>query len=180
MRRQAARLLVALLVVAPLAAACHSIERGDWAHAPVPLSVLPLREPVTYTVGPNVGQAVPTQHGLLASYFNGANYVQPAYNEYLDHQQIDPNVDFIWDGSNTNPVIPAGHGGIDYSEGDPFLPDHWPIWSVVWEGYLDVPSDGTYALRLHVNNGGWLQMKDASGALTTVISCPGGSSFEGH
>lgn len=93
--------------------------------------------------------------------------------------RVDPNVDFICDGSDTNPVIPAGDGGIDYNEGDPFLPDHWPIWSVVWEGYLDAPTDGAYAFRLHVNNGGWLEMKNASGQLETVVSCPGGSGFEG-
>ncbi len=173
-----ARVVFALLAIGGLAA-CHSIERGVYAHGPVPLADLPFNEPIVYSVGPNAGQQVPAQNGLLGSYFNGADYVQPAYHEYLDHQQIDPNVDFIWDGSDTNPVIPAGHGGIDVSEGDPRLPDHWPIWSVVWEGYLDVPADGRYAFRLHVNNGGWLEMKNTSGALTTVISCPGGSGFEG-
>ncbi|MDE3102580.1 MAG: hypothetical protein KGJ98_10115 [Chloroflexota bacterium] len=175
----AARAAALLLVVAPLAAACHSIDRDVYAHGPVPLAVLPLREPVTYTAGPNANQVVPAEHGLLGSYFNGADYVQPNYNERLDHQQVDPQVDFTWDASDTNPVIPAADGGIDHNDGDFRLPDHWPIWSIVWEGYLLVPADGTYGLRLHLNNGGWLEMKDASGALTTVIDCHGGTSFEG-
>lgn len=32
--------------------ACHSIDRGVFAQGPVALDVLPLREPLTYTVGP--------------------------------------------------------------------------------------------------------------------------------
>jgi len=172
--KRVARVLVALLVVT----SCHSIDRGVFAQGPVPLDVLPLREPITYTAGPNAGQLVPTQHGLLASYFSGAAYVQPAYGEVLDHQQIDPNVDFQWNASGgVNPVIAVG--GIDVSEGHPFRPPQWPIWSVVWEGYLDAPASGEYVLNLHVNNGGWLEMKDPAAGLRTVISCPGGSGFEG-
>lgn len=172
--RIATRALVALLVVT----SCHSIDRGVFAQGPVPLEVLPLREPITFTVGPNAGQVVPTQHGLLASYFSGAAYVQPAYGEALDHQQVDPNIDFQWDASGgVNPVIPVG--GIDISEGHPFRPPQWPIWSIVWEGYLEAPTAGDHVLNLHVNNGGWLEMKGAAGALVTVISCPGGSGFEG-
>ena len=174
----AARLVLALFALG-VVASCHSIEEGVFAHGPVPVSDLPLQEPILYSVGPNAGQVVPAQNGLLASYFNGADYVQPSHNEYLHHQQIDPNIDFSWDASDTNPVIPAGDGGIDHNDGDFRLPDHWPIWSIVWEGYLAVPADGTYGLRLHVNNGGWLEMKNSSGGLTTVISCPGGSGFEG-
>lgn len=174
-----ARRAVALLVCAGLVVgACHSIDLGVFAQGPVPLSVLPLREPVTFTVGPNAGEAVPAQHGLLASYFSGAAYVQPSHGEVLDHQQIDPNVAFVWDASDTNPVIPPP-AGIDHNDGDFRLPDHWPIWSIAWEGYLEAPGEGTYGLRLHVNNGGWLEMKDGSGALATVINCPGGTSFEG-
>lgn len=162
-----------------VATACHSIDEDAWAHGPVGLDVLPLREPLTYTGGPQANQPVPAQRGLLASYFNGAQYVDPAHQEYLVFQRVDPNIDFSWDGSDTNPVIPPDQGGIDHNDGDPRLPDHWAIWSVVWEGYLDVPGDGFYQLRLHVNNGGWLQMKDAAGVLMTVIDCAGGTSFEG-
>lgn len=166
--------LVAILVVT----SCHSIDRGVFAQGPVPLDVLPLREPITYTAGPNAGQVVPTQHGLLASYFSGAAYVQPTYGEVLDHQQIDPNVDFQWEASGgVNPVIAVG--GIDVSEGHPFRPPQWPIWSIVWEGYLETPTTGDHILSLHVNNGGWVEMKDRAGGLRTVISCPGGSGFEG-
>ena len=43
------------------------------------------------------------------------------------------------------------------------LPDSWGM------GYLIAPADGTYLL-IHVNNGGWLQTKDSSGGLATVIS----------
>ncbi len=73
----------------------------------------------------------------------------------------------------------SGPDGIDHNDGDPRLPDHWPIWSIVWEGYLEVPSEGDYGLRLHVNNGGWLEMKGASGGLQTIVNCAGGTSFEG-
>lgn len=172
--KRLALLLVGVLVVT----SCHSIDRGVFAQGPVPLDVLPLREPITYTVGTNAGQVVPAQHGLLASYFSGAAYMQPAHGEVLDHQQIDPNVDFQWNASGgVNPVIAVG--GIDVSEGHPFRPPQWPIWSIVWEGFLDAPTTGEYLLNLHVNNGGWLEMKDAGGSLRTVISCPGGSGFEG-
>ena len=170
--------LATLLALALAFGGCHSIERGVFAHGPVPLTELPFNEPVAFTVGPDAGSIVPAQNGLLASYFSGADYIQPDQGEVLDHQQIDPNVDFVWDASDTNPVIPPPRG-IDVSEGDPFLPDHWPIWSVVWEGYLDTPSEGDYGLRLHVNNGGWLELKQDATTLQTVISCPGGSGFEG-
>jgi hypothetical protein len=172
--KRVAFVLVGVLVVT----SCHSIDRGVFAQGPVPLDELPLREPITYTAGPKAGQVVPTQHGLLASYFSGAAYVQPAYGEVLDHQQIDPNVDFQWDATGgVNPVIAVG--GIDHADGHPFRPPQWPIWSIVWEGYLEAPATGEYVLNLHVNNGGWLEMKDPAGGLRTVISCPGGSGFEG-
>lgn len=161
--------LVALSML--LLGACHSIDRDAFAHSPVPLATLPFREPLAYSLGAQSGQVVPFQHGLLASYFAGAQY------DRLDHQQIDPTVDFTWDATG-NPVISAPDG-IDYNEGDFRLPDSWGIWSVVWEGYLIAPADGTYLLRIHVNNGGWLEMKTPSGALTTVIDCAGGTSFEG-
>lgn len=154
-----------------LAGACHSIDRNAFAHSPVPLSKLAFHEPLTFTGGAADGQVVPFLPGLVASYFAGAQY------DRLDHQQIDPNVDFVWDGTG-NPVISAPDG-IDHNDGDFRLPDSWGIWSVVWEGYLITPAAGTYLLRIHVNNGGWLEMKDPSGALVTVIDCAGGTSFEG-
>lgn len=163
--------LVALTAALLIGGACHSIDENAFAHSPVPLTKLPFHEPVTYTGGASDGQLVPFQHGLLGSYFAGAQY------DRLDHQQIDSNVNFGWDGTG-NPVISAPDG-IDHNDGDFRLPDSWGIWSVVWEGYLVAPADGTYLLRTHVNNGGWLEMKGPSGALTTVINCAGGTGFEG-
>lgn len=177
-----------LRVFAPLllvVMSCHSIDENVFAHGPVPLEILPLREPVSFTGGASAGLQVPAVNGLLGTYFSGANYVyrnpghNPPIDERLDHQQIDPNIDFVWDASDTNPVI-APPAGIDHNDGDPRLPDHWPIWSVVWEGYLEAPATGSYGLRLHVNNGGWLQMKSEFGGLATVIDCAGGTSFEGE
>src|SRR5712692_7510501 len=171
-RRHAGGIRIGLVALTFLAiGACHSIDQNAFAHSPVSLTTLPFREPLAYSLGARRGQVVPFQQGLLASYFAGAQY------DRLDHQQIDPNVDFVWDATG-NPVISAPDG-IDHSDGDFRLPDSWGIWSVVWEGYLVAPVDGTYLLRIHVNNGGWLQMKDANGALTTVMDCAGGSGFEG-
>ncbi len=171
-RRHRVGTRVALAAAAVLAlGACHSIDQDAFAHAPVPLGTLPFREPVAFGLGAQSGQPVRFGPGLLASYFAGAQY------ERLDHQQVDANVDFAWDGTG-NPVISAPDG-IDHNDGDFRLPESWGIWSVVWEGYLLAPSAGTYRLRIHVNNGGWLQMTDAAGALVTVIACPGGTSFEG-
>lgn len=126
LRRMSAPARLALLLVGGALAfgACHSIDQGAFARGPVPLAVLPLREPITYTVGPNAGQTVAARNGLLASYFSGAQYVDPAHNEVLDHQQIDDNIDFVWDASDTNPVIPSSSGGIDHNDGDFRLPDH--------------------------------------------------------
>lgn len=182
--RRAPRWTHLIVPVLLVVTSCHSIDENVFAHAPVPLEILPLRDPITYTTGALAGEVVPLQNGLLASYFSGANYVyqdpfhNPPIDEQLDHQQIDPNIDFIWDASDTNPVISSA-AGIDHSDGDPRLPDHWPIWSVVWEGYLDAPVDGTYGLRLHVNNGGWLEMEQSPGTLHTIIDCAGGTGFEG-
>lgn len=175
-RRRAVALAAAALIVAT---SCHSIDSDAFAHGPVPTDVLPFSEPIKYSVGNLAGQPVPLQNGLLGSYFNGAQYRDDTHNEYLVFQRIDPNINFVWDASDTNPVIPADNGGIDHNDGDPRLPDHWPIFSIVWEGYLAVPFDDLYQLRLHVNNGGWIQMKDPTGALANVVSCPGGSGFEG-
>ncbi|HEV8535001.1 MAG TPA: HNH/ENDO VII family nuclease [Candidatus Limnocylindria bacterium] len=167
---------VLLLGIAAFAG-CHSIDEDVFAHGPVPLAVLPYRDPITYTVGDLAGQPVGETNGLLASVFNGADYVNVPHNEFLDYQVVDPNVDFDWDASGANPV--TLHGGIDHSDGDPRLPESWPIWSIVWEGFIAAPADGTYAFRLHVNNGGWLEMPDATNTLQVVVSCPGGSAFEG-
>jgi hypothetical protein len=167
---------VALMLVAALTlAACHTTHRGHFATTPVPLALVPFNEPLRYSIGPNAGQPVPAQNGLLASYFAGALY------DRLDHQQIDPNIDFDWNADNQNPVV-SGPESLDTNEGiGSFigLPSTWGIWSIAWEGYLDVPAEGTYGLRLHVNNGGWLEMKDGAGGLRTVLSCPGGPGFEG-
>lgn len=172
-RRTSPGVRLAVLLLAALAfGACHSIERGAWAHGPVPTAKVPFTEPIKFSIGPDAGTDVPLQNGVLASYFAGAMY------ERLDHQQVDANIDFEWDASGDNPVV-SGPDGIDTNEGDPFLPPRWPIWSIAWEGYLEIPSPGSYRFRLHVNNGGWLEMKDGSGGLTTVISCPGASGFEG-
>lgn len=167
-RRTPISVRIALVSGFLLVGACHSIDEDAFAHGPVPTGAMPFNEPVLTTDGVAVGE----QNGLLGSYFAGAQY------DRLDHQQVDPNIDFFWDASDTNPVISAPDG-IDHNDGDFRLPDHWPIWSIVWEGYLDTPAEGDYGLRLHVNNGGWLQMKDGSGGLQTIVSCPGGSSFEG-
>ena len=170
------RLGVLLLGVVAFAA-CHSIDEGVFAQGPVPLAVLPFRDPITYTVGDLAGQPVGETNGLLASVFNGADYVNAAHNEFLDYQVVDPNVDFDWDAGGVNPV--TLHGGIDHNDGDPRLPESWPIWSIVWEGFIAVAADGTYGFRLHVNNGGWLEMPDATNNLQVVVNCPGGASFEG-
>lgn len=167
----APRGLALLLAASVVAGGCHSIDSNAFAHSPVSVGTLPFAEPVTYSIGPDIHRPVPAQNGLLGSYFAGAQY------DRLDHQQIDPNVNFIWDGSG-NPVISAPDG-IDHSDGDFRLPDSWGIWSVVWEGYLLAPTDGEYLLRIHVNNGGWLETKDASGAIVTIINCAGGTGFEG-
>lgn len=172
----AARFGVLLLGIAAFAA-CHSIDEGVFAHGPVPLTVLPYRDPITYTVGDLKDRPVGETNGLLASVFNGADYVNVPHNEFLDYQLVDPNVDFTWDASGANPV--TLHGGIDHNDGDPRLPDSWPIWSIVWEGFVAAPSDGTYRFRLHVNNGGWLEMPDATNTLQIVVNCSGGAGFEG-
>src|SRR5712692_9579228 len=127
---RARRALAFVTVLFLVTTSCHSIRNDAFAHGPVSLDILPLREPITFTVGPQAGQPVPTQNGLLGSYFNGAQYVDPSHNEYLVYQQIDPNINFSWDASDTNPVIPADKGGIDHNDGDFRLPDHWPIWSI--------------------------------------------------
>ena len=136
------RLRIALLLIVGLiGGACHSIDKDAFAHDPAPLATLPFNEPVAFGAGSQSGQVVPLQHGLLASYFAGAQY------ERLDHQQIDANVDFIWDATG-NPVISAPDG-LDHDDGDFRLPPSWGIWSVVWEGYLLAPASGTYLLRIH-------------------------------
>lgn len=157
-------------------AACHP-SCNDYARGPVPQATLPFAEPVTYASGPNAGRPVESRNGLLASYFAGTNY------DRLDHQRIDPNVDFTWDATGQNPVIPdatvANHG-LDENHGFSQVgPPIWGIWSVVWEGYLEAPADGPYVLGVHANNGGWLEMKRAAGGLETVVANPGGPSFEG-
>ncbi|HEV2250873.1 MAG TPA: PA14 domain-containing protein [Candidatus Limnocylindria bacterium] len=170
-RHPRAARLVGLTAALLIGGACHSIDENAFAHNPVPLAKLAFHEPIAFTGGAADGQVVPLQPGLLASYLAGAQY------DRLDHQQIDANVNFVWDATG-NPVISAPDG-TDHNDGDFRLPDSWGIWSVVWEGYLLAPTEGTYVLRIHVNNGGWLEMKDPSGSLTTVINCAGGTGFEG-
>lgn len=161
---------LALFALAALAiGACHTTHRGHYAQAPAPVALVPFNEPVKYIDG----TAVPERNGLLATYFAGALY------DRLDHQQSDPNVDFTWDVNSQNPVV-SGPESLDFDEcGFCGLPSSWGIFSIVWEGYLAAPADGAYGLRIHVNNGGWLEMKAASGGLETIISCPGGPGFEG-
>ncbi len=150
-------------------ASCHSTHRGAYATGPVPTSKVPFNEPIRFIDGTEV----PEGNGLLATYFAGAAY------DRLDHQQIDPNVDFQWNADRQNPVV-SGPGSLDFDEcGFCGLPPSWGIWSIAWEGYLEAPAVGLYGLRVHVNNGGWLEMKAASGGLETIISCPGGPGFEG-
>lgn len=159
-----------LLFVALAIGGCHTTHRGHWATAPVPQSKLAFQEPVRFSDGTEV----PAQNGLLASYFAGAKY------DRLDHQQIDPQVDFFWDAIHGGPVTtPDATDTNEFWGGFIGLPPRWHHWAVVWEGYLEAAVEGDYVLGVHVNNGGWIEMKGATGALQVVVSAPGGPSFEG-
>lgn len=169
--------LALLLLLALAVGACHSTHRDAFAEGPVPIEKVPFNEPVVLSLKNELGSAgdpVPTMNGLLGSYFAGAGY------ERLDFQRIDPQVDFFWDAIAAPPVTSPDAFDTDDGCGSFCgLPRRWGIWSVAWEGYLEAPVAGTYVLGVHVNNGGWLQMKGPDGALEIVVNAAGGPSFEG-
>lgn len=83
-----ARRLALLAIAALVLASCHTTHRGHYARGPVPTALVPFEEPLRYSVGPEAGELVPAGRGLLATYMRGAMY------DFVDHQQVDPNVDF--------------------------------------------------------------------------------------
>jgi hypothetical protein len=147
--------LVRFSLLAFVLAGCHE-SCLFYARSPVDLGTLPFREPLHY-VG---GEIVRYQNGLLASYFAGTHYAT------LDHQQIDPNVDFTWNVQD--PPVPGSFDSFQ-DIGMDTDPPRWGVWSVVWEGYLAVPTEGDYVLATESDDGSWLEMKDDSGNLVIVV-----------
>ncbi len=74
-------------------------------------------------------------YGLSVSYYNNVHWEgAPVYED------VDTDINFTWNNENEKPIR------------SPF--------SVIWEGYLDIPSSGTYTFKLVSDDGSWLYIDD--------------------
>ena len=75
------------------------------------------------------------EYGLYASYYGNVDWKDEPVQE-----KIDTDIEFHWDHEEEKPIS------------SPF--------SIVWKGYIDIPTPGTYTFRLTSDDGSWLYIGD--------------------
>jgi PKD repeat protein len=116
------------------------LERGTWTVKTIDDNVHVTINSVDVYVGGN-GSAAGTIYspGLIAYYYQGQTWTS------LSGTRIDSGIDFT-DQSSTWPTEMVGRQ---------------ENFSVLWDGYLLVPSDGTYSFTLTSDDGSWLWIDEA-------------------
>ncbi|MEP9411190.1 MAG: hypothetical protein HRF42_07255 [Candidatus Brocadia sp.] len=96
-------------------------------------------------------------YGLYASYYNNVNWDGKPVKE-----KIDTDFEFYWDYEGEKPIS------------SPF--------SIIWKGYIDIQTPGTYTFKLTSDDGSWLYINDTlivdNGGLHAIRTVAGKHALE--